>query len=124
MRALRNILLLMFFAWLYLFAVGQTTEERNPQQSRGVTSATPNTMDALTKPAPPVSIQLPPVSTQPPLAQPHHLSSCGDDLADSDLAALNTALQAVVAERIQAYKIWEQANSPPPTRLVLPQVVH
>jgi hypothetical protein len=30
------------------------------------------------------------------LWQTHHLSSCGDDLANSDLVALNTALQAVI----------------------------
>jgi protein involved in polysaccharide export with SLBB domain len=43
MRAPRNILLLMFFCGLYLFAVGPTTDDRNPQQSPGVTSATPAT---------------------------------------------------------------------------------
>lgn len=43
MRAPRNILLLMAFCWLYLFAVGPTTEDRNPQLSPGVTSATPAT---------------------------------------------------------------------------------
>jgi len=99
MRAPRNILLLMAFCWLYLFAVGPTTEERNRQQPPGVT------------PAPPVSTQPPPVSTQPPPAQLHHLSSYGDDLANSDLAARNTALQAVVAERIDAQEMWEQAIS-------------
>ena len=31
-------------------------------------------------------------------------------LADSDLAALNAALQAVVTERIRAQDLWEQAN--------------
>ena len=31
-------------------------------------------------------------------------------LADSDLAALNAALQKVVAERIHAQELWEQAN--------------
>ena len=91
MRTLRNILLLIFFCWLYLFAVGPTTEDRNPQQSPEVTSATPNTKAAPTKR----------VSTQPTPAQPHHLSSCGDDLTNSDLAARNTALQAVVAERMR-----------------------
>src|SRR5262249_41948217 len=85
MRAPRNILLLMAFCWLYLFAVGPTTEKRNRQQPPGVT------------PAPP--------------AQLLHLSSYGDDLANSDLAARNTALQAVVAERIDAQEMWEQAIS-------------
>jgi uncharacterized protein involved in exopolysaccharide biosynthesis len=66
-------------------------------------------MAAQTTPAPPVSTQPPPASTQPPPAQPHHLSSCGDDLANSDLAALNTALQAIIAERIHAQELWEQA---------------
>jgi uncharacterized protein involved in exopolysaccharide biosynthesis len=222
MRAPRNILLLMFFAWLYLFAVGPTTEDRNPQLSPGVTSvtdesatpnakaaptkpappvsiqpppapaapiqqpppsngeglhsatsapdnankasaltalqhaaeqgqlaaqwklgrmyadgdgvprddlrafnyftqivedwlkgrrSTPNTMAAQTTPAPPVSTQPPPASTQPPPAQPHHLSSCGDDLANSDFAASKSALQTVVAERIHAQEMWERANN-------------
>ena len=35
----------------------------------------------------------------------------GQSLADSDLAALNSALQAVVAERIHAQEMWEQANN-------------
>jgi succinoglycan biosynthesis transport protein ExoP len=35
----------------------------------------------------------------------------GQSLADSDLAALNAALQAVVTERIHAQEMWEQANS-------------
>jgi polysaccharide biosynthesis transport protein len=35
----------------------------------------------------------------------------GQSLADSDLAALNSALQAVVAERIHAQEMWEQANT-------------
>jgi hypothetical protein len=68
MRALRNILLLMFFTWLYLFAVGPTTEDRNPQQSPGVTSATPNKMAAPTKPAPPVSTRMDECEFQPPPA--------------------------------------------------------
>jgi TPR repeat protein len=37
MRALRTILLLMFFSWLYLFAVGPTTEDRNPAQNQTTT---------------------------------------------------------------------------------------
>jgi len=35
----------------------------------------------------------------------------GQSLADSDLAALNGALQSVVAERIHAQEMWEQANN-------------
>jgi capsular exopolysaccharide synthesis family protein len=35
----------------------------------------------------------------------------GQSLTDSDLAALNAALQAVVNERIHAQELWEQANS-------------
>ena len=35
----------------------------------------------------------------------------GQSLADSDLAALNGALQAVVNERIHAQEMWEQANN-------------
>ena len=35
----------------------------------------------------------------------------GQSLADSDLAALNAALQAVVTERIHAQEMWEQANN-------------
>jgi succinoglycan biosynthesis transport protein ExoP len=34
----------------------------------------------------------------------------GQSLAESDLAAFNTALEAVVAERIHAQELWEQAN--------------
>jgi hypothetical protein len=109
MLTLRNILLLMFFSWLCLFAVGATAEDRNPQQSPGVTSATPNTMATLTKPA--VSTP-PPVSTQPPFAQPHRpFGSCDDDWAHIDLAALNGALQFAITERIRAQKRWEQANN-------------
>jgi hypothetical protein len=58
---------------------------------------------APTKPAPPVS-------TQPPPAQPPHVSSCGDDLANSDLAALNTALEAVVVERIHVQEMLLEAE--------------
>jgi capsular exopolysaccharide synthesis family protein len=43
----------------------------------------------------------------------------GQSLADSDLAALNSALQAVVTERIHAQEMWEQANSS--KDIVLPQ---
>ena len=35
----------------------------------------------------------------------------GQSLTDSDLAALNAALQGVVSERIHAQELWEQANS-------------
>ena len=42
-------------------------------------------------------------------------------LADSDLAALNAALQAVVAERIHAQELWEQADSS--KELGLPQIL-
>jgi polysaccharide biosynthesis transport protein len=42
-------------------------------------------------------------------------------LADSDLAALNGALQKVVAERINAQQLWEQANSG--NDLGLPQIL-
>jgi polysaccharide biosynthesis transport protein len=38
-------------------------------------------------------------------------SASDQSLADSDLAALNAVLQAVVAERIHAQELWEQANS-------------
>src|SRR4030095_6333268 len=37
--------------------------------------------------------------------------SRGGSLADSDLTALNVALQKVVAERIYAQNVWEQANN-------------
>src|SRR5262249_20278808 len=43
----------------------------------------------------------------------------GQSLADSDLAALNAALQATVAERIHAQELWEQVNSS--NELGLPQ---
>jgi hypothetical protein len=108
MLTLRNILLLMFFSWLCLFAVGATAEDRNPQQSPGVTSATPNTMATPTKTA--VSTP-PPVSTQPPFAQPHRFGSCDDDWFNIDLAALRGALQYAITERIRAQKRWEQANN-------------
>jgi polysaccharide biosynthesis transport protein len=42
-------------------------------------------------------------------------------LADSDLAALNAALQGVVAERIHAQEMWEQANSS--KELGMPQIL-
>ena len=42
-------------------------------------------------------------------------------LADSDLAALNAALQAVVAERIHAQELWEQANNS--KEIGLPQIL-
>jgi polysaccharide biosynthesis transport protein len=42
-------------------------------------------------------------------------------LADSDLAALNGALQKVVAERINAQQLWEQANTG--NDLGLPQIL-
>src|SRR5262249_14806453 len=42
-------------------------------------------------------------------------------LAESDLAALNGALQGVVAERIHAQELWEQANSS--KDLGLPQIL-
>ena len=42
-------------------------------------------------------------------------------LADSDLAALNGALQKVVAERISAQELWEQANNG--HELGLPQIL-
>ena len=42
-------------------------------------------------------------------------------LADSDLAALNAALQKVVAERIRAQESWEQANAS--TGIGLPQIL-
>jgi capsular exopolysaccharide synthesis family protein len=45
----------------------------------------------------------------------------GQSLADSDLAALNGALQAVVAERIHAQEMWEQANSS--KEIGLPQIL-
>src|SRR6516164_5558708 len=45
----------------------------------------------------------------------------GQSLADSDLAALNAALQATVAERIHAQELWEQANSS--SELALPQIL-
>jgi polysaccharide biosynthesis transport protein len=35
----------------------------------------------------------------------------GQSLADSDLAALNAALQGVITERIHAQEMWEQANN-------------
>jgi polysaccharide biosynthesis transport protein len=44
-----------------------------------------------------------------------------ESLADSDLAALNTALEAVVAERIHAQELWEQANNS--KELGLPQIL-
>lgn len=50
------------------------------------------------------------VAVPPAPAQPSCPTS-GWTVADSDLAALNNALQAVVAERIQAQKLWEQANN-------------
>src|SRR5262249_55665124 len=43
-------------------------------------------------------------------------------LAESDLAALNTALEAVVAERIHAQQLWEQANNSK-EQLGLPQIL-
>ena len=42
-------------------------------------------------------------------------------LADSDLSALNTALQKVVAERIYAQNLWEQANNS--SDIGLPQIL-
>ena len=42
-------------------------------------------------------------------------------LADSDLVALNAALQKVVAERIHAQELWEQANAS--TGIGLPQIL-
>ena len=42
-------------------------------------------------------------------------------LADSDLAALNVALQGVVTERIHAQELWEQANNS--KELGLPQIL-
>ena len=45
----------------------------------------------------------------------------GQSLADSDLAALNAALQGVVAERIHAQELWEQADSS--KELGLPQIL-
>jgi capsular exopolysaccharide synthesis family protein len=42
-------------------------------------------------------------------------------LADSDLVALNTALQVVVTERIHAQELWEQANNS--KELGLPQIL-
>jgi capsular exopolysaccharide synthesis family protein len=52
-------------------------------------------------------------------------SSNGKDrdqsLAESDLAALNTALEAVVAERIHAQELWQQANNS--KDLGLPQIL-
>lgn len=45
----------------------------------------------------------------------------GQSLADSDLAALNSALQAVVTERIHAQELWEQADSS--KELGLPQIL-
>jgi polysaccharide biosynthesis transport protein len=45
----------------------------------------------------------------------------GQSLADSDLAALNAALQGVVAERIHAQEMWEQANNS--KEIVLPQIL-
>jgi succinoglycan biosynthesis transport protein ExoP len=42
-------------------------------------------------------------------------------LADSDLAALNTAMQQVVAERIKAQDLWEQANES--KGIALPQIL-
>jgi capsular exopolysaccharide synthesis family protein len=52
-------------------------------------------------------------------------SSNGKDrdqsLAESNLAALNTALQVVVAERIHAQELWEQANNS--KELGLPQIL-
>jgi uncharacterized protein involved in exopolysaccharide biosynthesis len=42
-------------------------------------------------------------------------------LAESDLAALNGALQGVVTERIHAQELWEQANNS--TELGLPQIL-
>jgi capsular exopolysaccharide synthesis family protein len=45
----------------------------------------------------------------------------GQSLADSDLAALNGALQGVVAERIRAQEMWEQANNS--KEIGLPQIL-
>jgi capsular exopolysaccharide synthesis family protein len=45
----------------------------------------------------------------------------GQSLADSDLAALNSALEAVVTERIHAQELWEQANNS--KELGLPQIL-
>jgi capsular exopolysaccharide synthesis family protein len=48
----------------------------------------------------------------------------GDDkqsIAESDLTALNAALQKVVTDRIQAQELWEQANSS--KGLALPQIL-
>ena len=45
----------------------------------------------------------------------------GQSLADSDLAALNAALQTVVAERIHAQEMWEQANNS--KEIGLPQIL-
>jgi uncharacterized protein involved in exopolysaccharide biosynthesis len=45
----------------------------------------------------------------------------GQSLQDSDLAALNAALQATLAERIHAQELWEQANSS--NELGLPQIL-
>ena len=42
-------------------------------------------------------------------------------MADSDLAALNSALQGVVTERIHAQELWEQANSS--KEIGLPQIL-
>src|SRR5205814_725983 len=42
-------------------------------------------------------------------------------LAESNLVALNTALQGVVAERIHTQELWEQANST--KELGLPQIL-
>src|SRR5262249_40196074 len=47
--------------------------------------------------------------------------SKGGSLADSDLTALNTALQKVLAERIYAQNLWEQANNS--TDIGLPQIL-
>jgi uncharacterized protein involved in exopolysaccharide biosynthesis len=45
----------------------------------------------------------------------------GQSLADSDLAALNAALETVVTERIHAQELWEQANNS--KDLGLPQIL-
>ena len=42
-------------------------------------------------------------------------------LADSNLSALNTALQKVLAERIYAQNLWEQANNS--SDIGLPQIL-
>src|SRR6516225_7494453 len=45
----------------------------------------------------------------------------GQSLADSNLAALNGALQTVMTERIHSQEIWEQANGT--NELALPQIL-